>query len=64
MEEVEDDLAEELKSKCPVDVFDIEDLGKGEAILFTMSCCLNGVNSGHYPFTPCKMVFQISYIGF
>ncbi|OMP06988.1 DNA-directed RNA polymerase, RBP11-like protein [Corchorus olitorius] len=29
LEEVEDDLAEELKSKCPVDVFDIEDLGKG-----------------------------------
>ncbi|OMO83774.1 DNA-directed RNA polymerase, RBP11-like protein [Corchorus capsularis] len=30
MEEVEDDLAEELKSKCPVNVFDIEDLGKGK----------------------------------
>lgn len=30
LEEVEDDLAEELKSKCPVDVFDIEDLGKGK----------------------------------
>ncbi|XP_022716715.1 DNA-directed RNA polymerases I and III subunit RPAC1 [Durio zibethinus] len=29
LEEVEDDLAEELKSKCPVNVFDIEDLGKG-----------------------------------
>lgn len=28
MEEVEDDLAEELKSKCPVDVFDIEDRSK------------------------------------
>ncbi|TXG75061.1 hypothetical protein ES332_1Z019100v1 [Gossypium tomentosum] len=26
---IEDDLAEELKSKCPVNVFDIEDLGKG-----------------------------------
>lgn len=47
MEEVEDDLAEELKSKCPVNVFDIEDLGKGEVILFTMICALRGVNFGH-----------------
>ncbi|EOY11972.1 RNA polymerase I subunit 43 isoform 4 [Theobroma cacao] len=30
LEEVEDDLAEGLKSKCPVNVFDIEDLGKGK----------------------------------
>ncbi|XP_052490113.1 uncharacterized protein LOC105790784 [Gossypium raimondii] len=28
LEDIEDDLAEELKSKCPVNVFDIEDLGK------------------------------------
>jgi len=27
LEELEDDLAEELKSKCPVNVFDIEDFG-------------------------------------
>ncbi|XWS27703.1 hypothetical protein CRYUN_Cryun25bG0004000 [Craigia yunnanensis] len=30
LEEVEDGLAEELKSNCPVNVFDIEDLGKGK----------------------------------
>ncbi|KAB2033363.1 hypothetical protein ES319_D04G012300v1 [Gossypium barbadense] len=29
LEDIEDDLAEELKSKCPVNLFDIEDLGKG-----------------------------------
>nr|KJB33761.1 hypothetical protein B456_006G029900 [Gossypium raimondii] len=29
LEDIEYDLAEELKSKCPVNVFDIEDLGKG-----------------------------------
>ncbi|XP_052482393.1 uncharacterized protein LOC105764210, partial [Gossypium raimondii] len=28
LEDIEDDLAEELKRKCPVNVFDIEDLGK------------------------------------
>ncbi|XP_052481955.1 uncharacterized protein LOC128035914 isoform X3 [Gossypium raimondii] len=29
LEDIEDDLAEELKRKCLVNVFDIEDLGKG-----------------------------------
>ncbi|XP_028785431.1 DNA-directed RNA polymerases I and III subunit rpac1 [Neltuma alba] len=29
LKEVKDDLAEELKNKCPVGVFDIEDIGKG-----------------------------------
>ncbi|CAI8596776.1 unnamed protein product [Vicia faba] len=29
MKDVKDDLAEELVSKCPVKVFDIEDIGKG-----------------------------------
>ncbi|KAF7815994.1 DNA-directed RNA polymerases I and III subunit RPAC1 [Senna tora] len=29
LKEVEDELAEELKNKCPVGVFDIEDIGKG-----------------------------------
>ncbi|RDX83151.1 DNA-directed RNA polymerases I and III subunit RPAC1 [Mucuna pruriens] len=28
-EDVEDELAEELKNKCPVNVFDIEDIGRG-----------------------------------
>lgn len=54
MEEVEDDLAEELKSKCPVNVFDIEDLGKGEVILFAMICPLYGVNFGH-----CLFLFSL-----
>ena len=56
MEEVEDDLAEELKSKCPVNVFDIEDLGKGEVILFAMVCSLCDVNFGQ-SFFPYKRVF-------
>nr|ACU18922.1 unknown [Glycine max] len=30
LEAVEDELAEELKNKCPVNVFDIEDIGKGK----------------------------------
>ncbi|KAJ9182500.1 hypothetical protein P3X46_006491 [Hevea brasiliensis] len=30
LEEVEDEIAEELKKKCPVKVFDIEDIGKGK----------------------------------
>ncbi|KAI4307843.1 hypothetical protein L6164_030980 [Bauhinia variegata] len=30
LEEVKDELAEELKNKCPVGVFDIEDIGKGK----------------------------------
>lgn len=30
LEEVEDEAAEELKAKCPVGVFDIEDIGKGK----------------------------------
>ncbi|KAK7305273.1 hypothetical protein VNO77_43175 [Canavalia gladiata] len=29
LEDVEDELAEELKNKCPANVFDIEDIGKG-----------------------------------
>ncbi|EXB51013.1 DNA-directed RNA polymerases I and III subunit RPAC1 [Morus notabilis] len=29
LQEVEDEAAEELKAKCPVGVFDIEDIGKG-----------------------------------
>ncbi|KAK4252548.1 hypothetical protein QN277_014534 [Acacia crassicarpa] len=29
LKEVKDELAEELKNKCPVGVFDIEDIGKG-----------------------------------
>ncbi|KAG2682624.1 hypothetical protein I3760_11G199700 [Carya illinoinensis] len=30
LEEIEDELAENLKSKCPVGVFDIEDIGNGK----------------------------------
>ncbi|XP_061353173.1 uncharacterized protein LOC133297953 isoform X2 [Gastrolobium bilobum] len=30
LKDVEDELAEELKNKCPVGVFDIEDIGKGK----------------------------------
>lgn len=29
LQEIEDDKAEELVKKCPVKVFDIEDIGKG-----------------------------------
>ncbi|XP_057433078.1 uncharacterized protein LOC130725910 [Lotus japonicus] len=30
LEDVQDELAEELKNKCPLKVFDIEDIGKGK----------------------------------
>lgn len=30
LQEVEGDIAEELVNKCPVKVFDIEDIGKGK----------------------------------
>ncbi|XP_065862719.1 uncharacterized protein [Euphorbia lathyris] len=30
LEDVENEIAEELKKKCPVNVFDIEDIGKGK----------------------------------
>lgn len=32
LEDIEDDLAEELKNKCPVNVFDMEDLGRGTSV--------------------------------
>lgn len=38
MEDVEDELAEELKNKCPVGVFDIEDIGKGKSVSSTSDC--------------------------
>lgn len=38
MEDVEDELAEELKNKCPVGVFDIEDIGKGYSVSITSDC--------------------------
>lgn len=37
LENIEDELAEELKEKCPVGVFDIEDIGKGN---LPFSCVL------------------------
>lgn len=33
LQEVKDEKAEELVKKCPVDVFDIEDIGPGESHL-------------------------------
>lgn len=30
LQDVEDEMAEQLVKKCPVDVFEIEDLGKGK----------------------------------
>lgn len=36
MEAVEDELAEELKNKCPVNVFDIEDIGKGNSVFVSV----------------------------
>lgn len=33
LQEVQDEKAEELVKKCPVDVFDIEDIGPGESHL-------------------------------
>ncbi|XP_052489798.1 uncharacterized protein LOC105797444 [Gossypium raimondii] len=36
LEDIEDDLAEELKSKCPVNVFDIEDLGKVTSVHYDL----------------------------
>lgn len=36
MEAVEDELAEELKNKCPVNVFDIEDIGKGNSVFLSV----------------------------
>lgn len=32
MEDVKDELADELVTKCPVNVFDIEDIGKGNSV--------------------------------
>jgi hypothetical protein len=34
LEEVEDEVAETLKSKCPVGVFDIEDIANGEVFFY------------------------------
>lgn len=36
MKDVEDELAEELKNKCPVNVFDIEDIGKGSSVFVSV----------------------------
>lgn len=33
LQEIEDEIAEELVKKCPVKVFDIEDIGKGKMVL-------------------------------
>jgi hypothetical protein len=34
LEDIEDEVAETLKSKCPVGVFDIEDVANGEVFFF------------------------------
>lgn len=36
LKDVKDEAAEELKRKCPVNVFDIEDIGKGEIKVFSL----------------------------
>lgn len=49
LKEVEGKVAEQLKAKCPVGVFDIEDIGNGEIILFSFIWlhCYNGLCSGY-----------------
>lgn len=41
LEEIEDEDAETLKEKCPVGVFDIEDIANGE-VFFSLDCPHNG----------------------
>lgn len=38
LRDIEDDEAEALVKKCPVKVFDIEDIGKGIAAIATFIC--------------------------
>lgn len=35
LQEANGEKAEELVKKCPVNVFDIEDIGKGKAVMFS-----------------------------
>lgn len=35
LQEVNGEKAEELAKKCPVNVFDIEDIGKGKSVIFS-----------------------------
>lgn len=38
LQEIEDEMAEELVQKCPVNVFDIEDIAKGRMMSFFNIC--------------------------
>lgn len=38
LQEIEDEMAEELVQKCPVNVFDIEDIAKGRMMSFFDIC--------------------------